>query len=584
MYTKAPQSYLRKARHVTRKLLGPSHPSQSELPPPSTSLTLSTTLGESSYSYQPDVFFRRTSKSISRWAAWIFLILWAGLFIILVRQQYYLPDTPQIIDCNAAPWDDWPPDVCGINGGSCEHDLSGIDGMSFRCLGGCANAKLGNSRYIGAEEINGQAVIVGGGDGEKTYRADSWLCPAAIHSRTISSALGGCVNFHALPYPAGFSNYKSSVSNGLNSAFFEPSYSGAYRISSFGASNGCLDLHYIVTGFNAFCLLLTTLSLRPPASLLFTILLVMGYFHLTLFADPPNVPPNWETIIGGTPAVLLAGYWFWKVSFQRALLGFKQLPLEIGLWQGIGFWLGIESSTIFSKLPITRLGYDALDPAGVISLVCIIIVAIIVVIKQAWEMRKYGLLQYYLIRYIPLIPILIILAFIPNYTIRLHHYLFAIIAMPVLSLPNRISLFGQAFALGLFLDGVGRWNWDGLIQLTGSLVGDANHGSFVPSFWSNLTSSTTLYWDPISSIESIYNVTGYSVIIDDLQQSANYTTSSIDMTALNLTEGIDHYLRLAFIANGTSLDFTDPIVWYANGSWSELWDVTEDITGNVTSL
>ncbi|OCF56060.1 hypothetical protein L486_06001 [Kwoniella mangroviensis CBS 10435] len=572
----------RPIRILTRRILGPSKPTSghTELPGPSSSLTLSSTIGNRSWVYHPDSFFNSITIL---YGLYPFLLLWIGCFIILVRQQYYTPNTPQIISCNAAPWDDWPPDICGINGGNCKDDLESIDNQSFRCLGGCANSKLGNPRYVGAEKVDGTFLVIGGGDDEGTYRADSWLCPSALHSSLISPTLGGCINFHSLPYPNGYSNYQSSYSNNINSTSFEPFYPGAYRISSYGTSNGCLDLHYIVTGFNVFCLLLTVLLLKPPSSLLFIILLVGGYFHLVLFANPPSIPPNWETIFAGLPPILLAGYWFWKLSFKRTLAGFKDLPLELALWQGLGYWLGLESSTIFSKLPITRLGYDALDPAGVISLVCIVVVVVIVVAIQAWQMRKYGLLRYYLIRYIPLVPLLIILAFLPNYSLRLHHYLLAIIAIPVLSLPNRISLFGQAFALGLFLDGTGRWGWDGLIQLIGSLAGDANTGSFVPSFWSNLTTSTTIHFDPIESIEQIYNVTGFSVLVDDIQHSGNYANSSIDMNLLNLTQGIDHYLRIAYIANGTSLDFTDPVVWYANNSWSELWTGVSDGIGNITT-
>lgn len=74
-------------------------------------------------------------------------------------------------------------------------------------------------------------------------------------------------------------------------------------------------------------------------------------------------------------------------------------------------------------------------------------------------------------RYIVLVPVLIVLAFVPDYTLRLHHYLLATIAIPVSSLPNRVSLFGQAFALGLFLDGVGRWGWASILEYTASVCG-----------------------------------------------------------------------------------------------------------------
>ena len=75
-----------------------------------------------------------------------------------------------------------------------------------------------------------------------------------------------------------------------------------------------------------------------------------------------------------------------------------------------------------------------------------------------------GLLDF--CRYLPLVPILIVLAFIPGYTLRLHHYLYSLIAIPVLSLPNRVSLFGQAFTYALFIDGVGRWGWASIVQQT----------------------------------------------------------------------------------------------------------------------
>ncbi|OCF45580.1 hypothetical protein I317_00482 [Kwoniella heveanensis CBS 569] len=468
-----------------------------------------------------------------------------------------------------APWDDWPPDNCGLGGGNCQADLERIDGRTFRCLGGCKDTTLGNKRWVGYEKVDGQALIIGGGDENGTYRADSWLCASAIHSNLISSTLGGCVNFHSLPYPDGASNFMSSFSAGLNSTGFAPNFPGAFRLTSHSIT-GCLDLHFIVTGFNAFCLLMTTLFLRPPSSLLFIILLVGGYFHLILFADPPDIPPDWENIIAGLPAVLLAGYWMWKLAFKRTLEGFmtSDLPFEVALWQGLGFWLGVESRTVFARLPISRLGYDALDPAGVITLVIIIMIVVTVVLVQAWSMRKYGLLRYYIIRYIGLIPLIIVLAVIPGFTLRPHHYLLALIAIPVLSLPNRISLFGQAFALGLFLDGVGRWGWDGLIQVTSSLLGDADAGTLVPEFWKNATTSSKLWWDPINSVDGVFNVTGFSVLVDDMQRFSNFTNSTLDMATLNLTQGIDHYIRLAFVANGTSLDFTDPLTCFSNGSFS----------------
>ncbi|WVR08780.1 hypothetical protein IAU60_005838 [Kwoniella sp. DSM 27419] len=557
--------FARKLQKAGRVILGPSD-AASSLPPPQPSTTLQSTWFRKSTSVVLDPVFRRLAFPV---ALYPFLIIWTTCFILLVRQQYYLPHAPRIISCTAAPWDDWPPDTCGSQGVKCQDSLGKIDGQAFRCMGGCRDTSLGNPRYIGNERVNGVPLLIGGGDPYGTYRADSWVCASAIHSGLVSPTLGGCVNFHAMPYPQGHSGYASSESNGLVSIAFSPFFPGAFRLSAHLAS-GCLDLHYIITGVNAFCLAVTTLFMRPPPALLFTILLVGGYFHLTLFVNPPHVPPNWETIFARLPPVLLTGYWAWQVSFKRTMGGFIELPFEHALWQGAGFWMGIESHVIFAKLPISRLGYDALDPGGVIALTVIIVIMVMVVLVQAWQMRKYGLLRYYLIRYIGLVPLLIILAFIPSYTFRPHHYLLALIAIPVLSLPNRISLFGQAFALGLFLDGVGRWGWDGVIQLTGSLLGDANSGSYIPEFWRNATTSAVLGFDPLNTLDKMYYVSGYSVLVDDMQAFSNYTNASLNVAELNLAPGIDHYFRLAFIANGSSLDFTKPVTWFANQSWSNL--------------
>ncbi|WVQ86196.1 hypothetical protein IAT38_008364 [Cryptococcus sp. DSM 104549] len=558
----------RKTRAVIRRILGPSE-SPGELPLPQASCSASVTAGKRSRSTPIDSL---ALQSTHPYALIPFLLLWATAFVLLIRQQYYLPSSPDIIGCSASPWDDWPPDGCEINGVDCKDDLVGLEGLRFRCMGGCKDTTLGNVRWVGDEKVNGVPLLIGGGDDNHTYRADSWLCAAAIHASLISPTLGGCVSVHPLAYPSGFSNFLSSASHGIVSTGFAAPFPGAFTLSPL-SSFGCWDLHYILTGFNALCLLLTTIFLRPSPSLLFSILLVLGYFHIVLLSDAPSYPPNWETILGGLIPVLMTGYWAWKMAFKRTMRGFVDLPVEMGLWQGAGYWIGIESSTIFARLPISRLGYDALDPSGVIALTFIVVVVVIVVLIQAWDMRKMGLLRYYLARYVVLIPILIVLAVIPDYTLRLHHYILALIAIPVLSLPNRVSLFLQAFMLGLWLDGVGRWGWASIIEQTSSLLGDANSGNWTPDFWTNITTNAVLAWSPITEEQKAANVTGYSVLVNDMQRYADYPNSTLDLSELGIVTGMDTFFRIAYVANGSSLDFSDPVTLWRDGSWTDFTDI-----------
>ncbi|WWD16411.1 hypothetical protein CI109_100837 [Kwoniella shandongensis] len=557
------QALRSKASSFSRRVLGPSIPTEPILPQPSCSISL--TAGyHSTHLKLRNIPHKFTFPR----ALYPFLVLWLTVFILLIRQQYYHPSSPEILGCTAAPWNDWPPDNCGVNGTNCLQDLLDMDGKKFRCLGGCKYVTLGNPRWVGDEKVDKASLLIGGGDKEGTYRADSWICAAAIQSSLISSSMGGCVRFHALPFRDGFSTFLPLSSHGLHSNSFAPWYPGAFRLSSL-SSTGCFDLHFIITGINAFCLFITAIFLSPPPYLLFTILLVLGYFHIVLFSDIPSPTPDWSNIFAGLPPVMMTGYWLWKVSFKHTMLGFRGLTIEQASWQGAGYWIGIESSTIFARLPITRLGYDPLDPAGVVAFAVIVVIVVIVVLIQAWELRRVGLLRYYLIRYLPLIPVIIILVYVPGYTLRIHHYILAIIAIPLLCLPNRISLFSQAFMLGLFLDGVGRWGWASILEQTTTLIGDGNSGTLIPTFFANTTTPNLLQWSHFRTIDPLYNITGYSVLIDDLQHLPNYLNNTLDISQLNLLEGINHHFRVAYIANGTSLDFTDPVTRWSNGSWGQ---------------
>jgi len=315
-------------------------------------------------------------------------------------------------------------------------------------------------------------------------RADSWVCAAGIHAGMVHPTWGGCVSLSALPFASGSSDFESSTSNGITSASFLPSFPGAYASIRL-ARNGCLDIHPIITTYNAICLFILTLLMNPPTWVLMHILVFLGYTQIVFVSNPRSEPPDWEYVFGSFGPVIFAGYWAYKVAFKTSMEGFRKLPFELAFWQGTGYWIGVESAQIFGRLPISRLGYDALDPAGVITLTVILVFVVIVVVIQALTLRKVGLLQYFILRsvllplrfqilligrYLPLVPILIVLANLGNgYHLRLHHYIYALVGIPVLSLPNRVSLFLQAMLFGLFLDGVGRWGWASIIESTDSV-------------------------------------------------------------------------------------------------------------------
>ena len=153
-----------------RFILGPSTPfPDDQLPQPEPSFTLGLTMPHRSWLLPID---QRLTDLTSRWklhrGLYIFLVLWATANVLLIRQQYYVSD-PQIISCDATLWNDWPPDVCGFNGSACTGQLTP---GTYKCMGGCRDAILGNPRWIGGEEIDLKPLIIGGGN-NSVYRSVS---------------------------------------------------------------------------------------------------------------------------------------------------------------------------------------------------------------------------------------------------------------------------------------------------------------------------------------------------------------------------------------------------------------------------
>lgn len=230
------------------------------------------------------------------------------------------------------------------------------------------------------------------------YSADSWICASAIHAGQINPTLGGCVSLNYNPFPATTSNLQGSIANGIRSVSFLPTFPGSYTLSP-SSGGGCLDIHPFVSTFNAIMLFLITAFLLPSPPVLMSILIILGWGQIQFVSDPRYIAPFWEYILAGLPPVLLGSYWIYHVSLKRTLTGFRELPVEMALWQGIGYWIGIESSTIFARLPLTsRIGYDGIPPGGIGVLVVLVLVILALALIQAWDMRKYGLVQYYLVR------------------------------------------------------------------------------------------------------------------------------------------------------------------------------------------
>lgn len=99
-------------------------------------------------------------------------------FAFFTRAQAFLTPEDSWIGCTSTFW--LANDGCGLDGQSCAPFSNQT--YEFRCPAQCDGVILQNPRTVGDEQVVFEPLIVGGGDNNKTYRGDSFICAAAQHA------------------------------------------------------------------------------------------------------------------------------------------------------------------------------------------------------------------------------------------------------------------------------------------------------------------------------------------------------------------------------------------------------------------
>jgi hypothetical protein len=428
---------------------------------------------------------------------------------------------------------------------------------------------LANIRAVGAEEVAYVPLIVGGGDVNKTYRGDTWICPAAVHAGIISDSKGGCGTLSLI---GEFTNFIGSVSNDLESVGFPSTFPVSFTLNP-GNLPHCSDIQYPVLAFNIAITSLLILVLRPPSLFIFWSLICIGYFQLGFFNDTRSDPPTISALLGDFLPILFVAYGVWRLAFRFVLPAFKDKPLERWLWYIPAFWIGVLVTIVFHKIPIDRLvGEDLKRPGAITAITVLGILVLCIVINQMRVIRKTGWLPHYLKWYLIGACIILIISQLPGLTLRLHHFIIGIILIPGTAFPTRLSAIYQAFLLGMFLNGVARWGFAPIAQSADELRRDAPLGSSLPVFLTNSSNPLTaanpvLSWMNITAeLAASEGWNGFSLLVDDVERVVgpvlNYSVAA-------LQAGIPHFFRLAYQRDGLSGDFTRAAVWWPNGTFTD---------------
>lgn len=425
-----------------------------------------------------------------------------------------------------------------------------------------------------------QSLVVGGTANASdtnafVYRGDSFICGAAIHAGIINNRRGGC---GVVSLVGERNNYGSIRRNGISSVGFDSSFPLSFEFKRTaevaGASSKCRDPRWNLLILSSIFTSLFAVFTSSPATF-FTPIFVIVFFQVGMASDPPsysNYPSLVSTTLGRfLPAAFVAAL-IYRFSVRKTLQNLKAHMEKTVLWVG-GCWVGALGNYTFEKIPIQRLTSHDLhqQPGAITALIIIVLILFAIVLYQAWCFRTEGRLPRMLRLYATLGISLLICLGIPRLSLRIHHYILALLLLPGTSMQTRVSLLCQGILFGLFINGIARWGFDPILQTAAALRGDAQLGSGVPSIKAAVSDSKiTFAWEGI-----LHGYEGVSVIVNDVERYRGvHAGSDGNFTWTRQAIESPEYFRFGFIrylpfGSVSYSDFTRAGIWWLNGTWSD---------------
>lgn len=464
---------------------------------------------------------RRRALQVAFWA------LWLTIFAVITHWSRFRTSVGGIhanadgggvrqLTCTSALW--WRNNDCGMNGDGCK-PFENTVAMPFRCPSGCiSSAQLLNPRQVGNRSLVFETLVVGGPGQELSerevaydapYRADSFICSAAIHAGVVSNTFGGCgllLQTGASSYPPGLTGSKR---HGIKSTPFDSSFPSTFAFVRPPAGTkveGCLDLRWHLLPITSFFTFLQAIFSTQAATLFGTVFVGI-FWHVGLASDPPPPQVNRNdqfevvSLVVGRflPAAFIMYIFYlhvlgptwatntsphWPTGAHKPQPPFR-LPTAITIERAIlllfGWWFGALNNVTFAKvIPLARLTpHDlATQPGAKTALSVVIIVLIAIAVGQIYFFRREGRLPRFLALYLSFGMGLVLFTFaLKDLAVRIHHYILAILLLPGTKLGTRMSILYQGLLLGLFVNGAARWGFASLLETKGVLLGDAVYGS-----------------------------------------------------------------------------------------------------------
>lgn len=553
---------------------------------------------------------------------WLFLGLWIIFFYLLCSHSILAVPTVDdssinIINCGTTI-QVWlgKNERCGLNATDCRAMDPEMKDFVFKCPAGCVeDSYTWSYTSVGDYESIYRPYVIGGGnkndqnlDTWNNYRADSYVCAAAIHHGYMTNTEGkiGRIVFDG---PRG--TFKGSkAGGGIESLDFDSWFPQSYSFDDDFPNQhklaGSHDLRLVIVWTNIILSVLFA-YFTVNGLVFYWVMMILGFWTVALGSNPPWTNANYSSAEAISELIsnsfrrflpfMLGAYVIWSCSARGMLVGMDAHLSKAILWVG-GFWVAVMENYTFSKLPINRLIITDIkqQPGGFLTLIIIVSIILCIAIGQAVIIWRMGKFKKYLVIYLLMIFGLFFLASIPNQTLRIHHYILGLLLLPGVGFQTTLGLLYQGLLAGFFVSGIARWDFDSIIQTAMQLNrGDALNYGGLPEFEDALidyvgnntvgTDAIVRWYDVMheSKIQGEYLKTlwnGYSLIINDIEVYRG------NATEYSLKRWIDHavetmsleslnkvYVRLAF-ANltpsiGTTGDYTKAgILDLVNAEWT----------------
>jgi len=506
--------------------------------------------------------------------------IWILTFSLVMRESTFATEVegwgaPGNIGCLNTYWVSG--NSCGMNGNDCR-PFNG-SGFAFRCPADCASTTLLNPRAVGATEVNYQPLVIGGpseDDEQPIYRSDSFICAAAIHAGIINNAEGGCGVVSLVGEHHG---YSESERHGIKSVGFDSGFPSSFTFHS-GTTCEAKDARWQLLFVSLTFTIVISLFTTSPAVFYSTIFTGL-FFHVGMASDPPwhsSKTDLFSNILGKFLPAAFCGFVIYRyMGVRRTLTGLTAQIEKTVLWLG-GCWVGALSNYTFEWIPISRLNAHDIkqQPGALLALLLIIGVLCLIVVSQVFYFRREGRLIRYLGIYGILLLAILISLTLPGLSLRIHHYILALLFLPGTSMQTRPALLYQGLLLGLFINGIARWGFDSVLQTPAALQGDAQHNSKLPEIFDpSITLSESISTIAFSWLPPPDPFDGISVLVNDVERFRGYTdegfASDKQFTWSKDPEaGEPEYFRFAYMQGSSSWDYTKAGIWGADGNWTKM--------------